>query len=598
MPIELTLQQAGLLALLAVTFGLLITEWLPNDLVALLVVLTLAMTGLLSPRDALSGFSSEPAIVVVSVFVLAAALQQTGISEAVGAWMSNVAGKGYRSTVAVIMASVAALSVFTHHITTTAMLLPVTTQIAQKRQLPASLFLIPLSFAASLGTTVTIIGAPAFLVASAALQQGGSPGLGIFSIAPIGLTLTAAGIFFVVLFGQLLLPRHDDPGQLGDRSHIDNYFTELIIQPDARFVGKSLTDTMRAGRFQFTVVGWLRGQHALPGPYGPLRLQAGDVLLVHTTSADLAALRHERGLELHAVEKFRLGKRGSLRHADGEHIVQAVVAPDSDFINRTLREIDFRRRFGAIVIGFWRRGELLQNALADIRLQAGDVLVLQGDADSLARVERLPAFLLLAPLHGDPRRRHKAPIAVAIVAAVIAATILGIFPLDIAMLAGAVAIVLTGCLTPDQAYRAIDKRIYVFIAGAIPLGLAMQQTGTADLLADQLNRVVGGWPEWAVLLLLYLVVGLVTQIMSDAATVALFAPVAVSLAKVTDASPEAYVVTVAMAAVTACLTPTGHHGNLLVYGPGRYRYVDFLRIGVPFTALIGTLVALLAAVLW
>lgn len=598
MPVDLTLQQFGLLFLLAVTFGLLITEWLPNDIVALLVVLVLAVTGLLSPRDALSGFSSEPAIVVASVFVLAAALEQTGISSDVGAWMSHVAGRGYRSTVAVIMASVAALSVFTHHVTTTAMLLPVTTQIAQKRQLPASLFLIPLSFAASLGTTVTIIGAPAFLVASAALQQGGYPGLGIFSIAPIGIALTIAGIAFIVVFGKMLLPRHDDPGQLGDRSDIDNYFTELIIRADARFVGKSLADTMRIGHFQFTVVGWLRGQQALPGPYGALRLQAGDVLLVHTTPSDLAALRHERGLELRAVEKFRLGKRGSLRHADGEHVVQAVVAPNSDFINRTLREIDFRRRFGAIVIGFWRRGELLQSALADIRLQAGDVLVLQGDADSLTRVERLPAVLLLAPLHGEPRRRHKAPVVILIVAAVIVATIFSILPLDIAMLAGAVAIVLAGCLTPDQAYRAIDKRIYIFIAGAIPLGLAMQQTGTADLLADQLNRVVGGWPEWAVLLMLYLIVGLVTQIMSDAATVALFAPVAVALAKMTGAPPEAYVVTVAMAAVTACLTPTGHHGNLLVYGPGRYRYVDFLRIGVPFTALIGILVALLATLLW
>lgn len=278
--------------------------------------------------------------------------------------------------------------------------------------------------------------------------------------------------------------------------------------------------------------------------------------------------------------------------------MQAVVAPNAEFIGKSLRTIDFRRRYGAIVIGFWRQGEFLREELAEIPLRAGDVLVLQGNAEALARVERLPAFLLLAPFHNEPRLRHKAPLVALISLGTILVTVLDLVAIDIAMLSGAAAMVLTGCLTLGQAYRAIDKRIYVFIAGAIPLGLAMQQTGTADVLAGLLRHLVEDWPRLLVLLALYAVVGLLTQIMSDAATVALFAPVAVALAQALGAPPTAYVVTVAMAAVTACLTPTGHHGNLLVYGPGRYRFADFVQVGTPFTVLVALVVVLLAAALW
>ena len=205
---------------------------------------------------------------------------------------------------------------------------------------------------------------------------------------------------------------------------------------------------------------------------------------------------------------------------------------------------------------------------------------------------------MLVPIENEPRLREKAPIVGLIVLATILASAFNLITLEIAMLTGAAAIVLTGCLTLRQAYRAIDTRIYVFIAGAIPLGLAMQQSGAAALLAGWLQQGMAHWPQFAILLTLYAVVGLVTQLMSDAAAVALFAPVAVALAQAFGAAPEAYVITVAMAAVTACLTPTGHHGNLLVYGPGRYQFVDFVRVGAPFTLCLALVVALMAPWLW
>jgi di/tricarboxylate transporter len=583
----LTTPQLLFFIILISAFWLLFTEWLKNDVVAVLLILALALTGLLKPSEALSGFGSEPAIIAASIFVLSEALNQTGISQAIGDWIGRLAGGGYPRIVSTLMLTVAGLSAFTHHVTTTAMMLPVTLDLARARKIPASKLLIPLSFGASLGTTITIIGAPAFLVASATLQQAGLPGLGIFSITPMGLTLTVVGTLFMLLVGRFLLPSREGSVELGDRSHIDNYFTELKIQPDSPLVGKTLAQVKGTGHYHFTVVGWMRAKQHLSLPFAQWQLREGDVLLVHTTPDDLAAFRHEPGLEYHSVEQYQRTPQRNGNAGEQDAMVQAVVAPDAEFIGQSLREIDFRRRYGAIVIGFSR-----------ILLRAGDVLVLQGDKEALARVEKENAFLLLIPLEHQPRLRQKAPMVGAIVLMTILASALNLVTLDIAMLAGAAAVVLSGSLTLRQSYRAIDTSIYVFIAGAIPLGLAMQQTGTATLLAGFLEQGMHGWSQFSILLVLYTVVGLVTQLMSDAAAVALFAPVALALAQAMGARPEAYVVTVAIAAVTACLTPTGHHGNLLVYGPGRYQFVDFVRVGAPLTLCLAVTVALLAPILW
>jgi di/tricarboxylate transporter len=278
--------------------------------------------------------------------------------------------------------------------------------------------------------------------------------------------------------------------------------------------------------------------------------------------------------------------------------VQAVVAPNSDLVNRTIGAIDFRRRYGAIVVGIWRKHGWLQQEMSKTKLRAGDVLVLQGKHEALDRVANDRAFLMLVPFHGEARLRGKAPLAGAIMLATVVAAALNWLSIDMAALAGAVAMVLTRCITPRQAYRAIDPRIYVFIAGALPLGAAMQKSGASQLLAGWLQSAVGGWSQMLILLALFAIVAAITQLMSDSATTALFAPVAVALAQALGQAPEPYVVTVAMASVAAFLTPIGHHGNLLVYGPGRYQFVDFVRVGAPLTILVALVVALLAPVVW
>jgi di/tricarboxylate transporter len=587
--------------ILAASFLLLLTERLRNDVVALLIVLALSVSGLLAPDKALSGFGSEPAIVVAAIFVLSAGLHHTGVSDTLGRWIGRLAGAGLARAVAVIMPSVALMSAFTHHVTTTAIMLPVTLDLARTRKIPASRLLMPLSFAASLGTTITIIGAPAFLIASQALREAGQPGLGIFSIAPIGLALSAAGTIFVLLVGRWLLPERKGVDTAANPFRLDEYFTELTVLEDSPFRGKTAQEVGRDGPYRLDVVGLVRNGRRTRGPIGARTLEAGDVLLVRTTPEDIVAIRSEAGVELHPIAQYESREsRAAAKPEDEarERLVQAVIAPRSELAGRTIGELDFRRRYGVIVLGLWRRDGWLDDEIAQTPLRPGDVLVLQGEQEAFERVGNDPGILMIVPFQGERRPRRKAPLAAAIMLATVLLAVFDVLSIEMAALAGAVTMVLTGCLSGAQAYRAIDARIYVFIAGAIPLGAAMKSTGAAQTLAGWLQGAVADWSQTAVLFALFAVVGVVTQFMSDSATTALFAPVAVALAETLGHRPEPYVVTVAMASVVAFLTPIGHHGNLLVYGPGGYRFGDFVRVGAPLTLICATVVVLLAPMLW
>ena len=594
-------QQISFLLILLVAFFLLITERLRNDLVAVLIVLALAISRVLSPAEALSGFGSEPALVVVSIFVISAAFHGTGLAERIGAKIGSLAGKGYTRIVTVLMASVAVLSAFTHHVTTTAVMLPVTLNLSKERNIPASKLLIPLSFAASLGTAITIIGAPAFLVASDVLHRGGRPALGMFSIAPIGLSISVLGILFMVVVGRFLLPSRAGVEDLKDRFRLESYFTELKFQQGSAFLGKTLSEIKEDGHYKFTVVGWIREGNRLRRSFADHHIRQDDVLLLHATPEDIVAFRQESGIELHPVDKYG-GDSGGAAETNLEDIsdqlVQVVIGPGSEVIGRTLGQIDFRRRYGALVIGLWRREGLVQEELARVKLREGDVLLLQGDEAQLATIANDPAFLMMVPFHGEAKPRGKAGLAAGIMLGTIVLAAFNFLSLDIITLSGAVAMVLFGCIASRQAYRAIDARIYVFIAGAIPLGAAMQKSGTAAMLAGGLDKVVGGWPPLLVLLAIFAIVGTITQFMSDAATTALFAPVAFALAEGLGRAPEPFVVTVAMAAVTSFLTPIGHHGNLLVYGPGRYQFMDFVKVGTPLTILVALAVTSISLMIW
>lgn len=592
-------QQILFLIILAGALALFISEKMRVDVTAMLTLMALALTGILDGKEALSGFSSEPAIIVAAVFVLSAGLAATGVTDRIGVWIGRAAGGSEWRAIAITIPAVAALAAVSHHLMVTAMMLPIMLRLARDKSIPASRLLMPMSLAASLGTTLTLFSAPAFLLAADLLERNGGEGLHVFSITPIGAALVLLGLVYMLL-GRWLLPRRTGSGGETDYLKLDHYYTELVIEQDSRWDGKTPDEFQKNFTDRLFVVDWLRHGARQLSRGGDQTLAAGDVLLVRISPDEIASIRDEPGLGLHAVAKYgeSSGSEGPPKRAGDGQVVQAVVAPDSEFIGRTVGEIDFARTLDVVVLGLWRRDGWLHGEVSQVVLRAGDLLVLWGRQQTLSELASHRGFLMLMPFTASGRQRSRAPVALGIMALSILAAATEILPAQIAFLAGAVAMVLTRCVDVDAAYRNIDVRIFVMIAGVIPLGLAMQKTGTAQLLADQLLRFANDWPPLTVLLVMFWAAALLTQIMSDAATTVLLAPVAFSVATALGLPPEPFVVCTALGAVASFLTPIGHHGNLLILNSGQYTFGDFLRIGVPLTVLISAVSAWMTRWLW
>lgn len=592
-------QQIVFLVILAAALVLFVSGKLRVDVTAMLVLMALVLTGILDGKQALSGFSSEPAIIVAAVFILSAGLSATGITDRIGAAIGKAAGGSEWRAIAITIPAVAALSAFSHHLMVTAMMLPIMLRLARDKSLPASRLLMPMSLAASLGTTLTLFSAPAFLIAADLLRRSGGEGLHVFSITPIGAALVLLGLVYMLLARWVLPKRTGNSGET-DYLRLDHYYTELLIEEESPWIGKPYGEFQKAFAERLTVVDWLRGGMRRRRRASDHPLLAGDVLLVRTSPDEIASIKDEPGVALHTIAKYGESRAEESKSEllGEEQIVQAVVAPDSEFIGRSVGEIDFVRTMGVVVLGLWRRDGWLRDEVSQVRLREGDLVVLWGQQQTLVELAAHRGFLMLMPFTAATRQRRRAPVALAIMAAAIAAAATEVLPAQIAFLAGAVAMVLTRCVDIDSAYRNIDVRIFVMIAGVIPLGVAMQNTGTAQLFADQLLRFAADWSALTVLLVMFWAAALLTQILSDAATTVLLAPVAFSVATALGLPPEPFVVCTALGAVASFLTPIGHHGNLLILNPGQYTFGDFLRIGVPLTILISLVSTWMARWLW
>lgn len=591
-------QQILFLAILAITLGLFVSEKLRVDLVALLALLALSLTGILNPKEALSGFASEPAIIVAAVFVLSAGLSATGITERIGAGIGRAAGGSEWRTIAVVMPATAALAAFSHHVMVTAMMLPILMRIAREQKLAASRLLMPMSLAASLGTTLTLFSAPAFLLSNDLIKRAGLPALDIFAITPIGIALVLLGTVYMLL-GRWLVPKREGESPQGDYLKLDRYYTELLVEEDSPWIGKPRGDFAKTFEDRLQVVDWLRHGMRRRNQRSDSVLAAGDVLLVRASPDEIASIRDEPGLALHAVAKYGEKREEGKSEALGEEqLVQAVVAPHSEFIGRSVSDIDFLRNLGVVVVGLWRREGWLHGELSEMVLQEGDLLVLWGQQQHFEPLAAHHGFLMLVPFGGQKKPRRRAPVALAIMVAAVAAAATETLAPHIAFLAGAVAMVLTRCVDIERAYQEIDVRIFVMIGGVIPLGIAMEKTGTAALVADLLLNHTAHWSPLVLLLVMFGTAALLTQILSDAATTVLLAPIALALATGLGLNPVPFVVCTAMGAVASFLTPIGHHGNLLILNPGRYTFGDFLRVGIPLTAAIALITAWLARWLW
>lgn len=595
----LSSDQITFLIIMVVALFLFISEYLRVDIVAILIVLALSITGIIGVKDAFSGFSSEPAIIVAAVFILSAGLSSTGVTDVIGEWVTRLSGKGEVRAIFVIMISVAAMSAFTHHLMVTAMMLPIIMKICKDEEnLHASRLLIPMATAASLGTTLTLIGAPAFLLANNILKRSGAAPLSLFSVGQVGVPLVLTGVVFCILM-KWMLPKTSGEDDTANSFRLTDITTELLINEASEWIGKSYSEFTLKTEKQFRVLSWIRKDKIEQKRDGEVLLKDGDTFIVKTTADELVSLDGQDGLVLRALQKYSERKETATTLAGEEkRILKAVISPKSEFVGKTVAQINFYNRFGVAVVGVWRKSGWVSTGVADTVLKAGDMLVIWGPKEKLDGLSLNRGFLMFLPFYGTSVKRSKSKVSSFIMLASIVIAATGILPAYLAFVAGAVSMILTKCVDIEQAYSSIEVKIFVMIAGVIPLGFAMEKTGVDQVLAQQIMNFTVGWEPFAMFMVFFWIAALLTQILSDAATTVLLAPIAVAFAKTASISPTSAVICVTVGAVASFLTPIGHHGNLLILSPGGYRFSDFLKIGLPLTIILSILTCFLSMRIW
>jgi di/tricarboxylate transporter len=590
----MTFEIGFVLAVILVAVILFATEKLRVDIIALLVLLTLALSGIVSPAEAFSGFSSPAVITVWAVYIVSAGLFKTGVADILGQKIIKIAGNSEPRLIAAIMITCGVMSAFMNNIGATAVLLPAVVGISRQAKIPLSRLLIPLSFSSLMGGNMTLIGTPPNVLASSMLTQRGLPTFSFFDFTPLGAIIFTAGILYMVLVGRHLLPKNESL-EKASLSHLREYISEIRIPAESSLVGKTLNQSQLGARYDLSVLSILRRDKVKVLPLPDILIRAEDLLTVEGTVEQLLKAKEQLGVQIESERKLNISE---VLDNEDNHIFEATLSPRAPFAGKTLREILFRDRYGFTTLAIWRQGEVITERLRDVRLKFGDTLLLQGSRRRIGAMQKSGDFLVLEPVTLEERRKDKIFLALGISVLVLGLVTVGGFNIATAMLIGAVSMVLTGCLNMDEAYQSIEWRSVFLIAGMLPLGIAMETTGTARFLAENIVSLLGGFGPLAILAGLTLFAGLVTEPMSNAAATVLIVPIAIDIALGLGASPQAFVMATVIGASTSFLTPVGHQANVLVMGPGGYRFFDYTRVGFWLNLLILGLVVLLLPLFW
>lgn len=580
------------LAVLGVAAVLFCLERVPVDAVALGVMVVLLLAGILEPEEALAGFANEAVVVIGGLFVLTAGLKKSGFLEWLGTRLQRVAARRPRLGSGMLLGIVAAASAFMSNTTTTAVFLPVALSFSRSTNTPPSRLLMPLAFASILGGSITLIGTSTNVLTSGLMTQNGLAPLGLFELAPVALPLAVIGLLYLLIAPRWLLAAHpvEEPE---DEYGLRDYLTELVIGPRSPFVDRTLAEADLARRWNVNVLGWVGEGGRLVTPSPEMVLGAGDHLLAEGRLGALEKLVAEADVGIHRGpgEPAGLEEGPSL----AAHLLEVLVLPRSELVGRSLAEVDFRQRFGANAVALNRHGEPLIDKVGRIPLTVGDVLLLYGEEAA----ERLLAHqgLLLLSRRRPRQAGTKTVLAPAIFALVLVLNVTGVLALVGSVLLGCLLLLAARCLTPQEAYAAVEWRLLVLVAGMMAAATAMVKTGAVTLIAGAVLEAAGGLSHLGLLAIFYVLTLLLTQPMSNQTAALIVLPVALGIAAEAGMSPRATAVTISLAASCSFLTPL-EPSCLLVYGPGRYRFLDFPKLGIGLTLLAMVLTLLIVPLVW
>ncbi|MDH3744825.1 MAG: SLC13 family permease [Acidobacteriota bacterium] len=585
-------------AVIVIAFALFASERMRVDLVAMLILASLAVIGqfregFLSVEEAFSGFSNEATLTIGAMFILSSGLTKTGAIGWVSQRLTEFGGESHTKLFVVIISTAAVVSAFINNTAAVAIFLPVALGLARDRGVSQSKLLMPLSFASIVGGTCTLIGTSTNILVSSLAADNGLEGFSMFELTKLGAVFLAIGLIYLTFVARRFLPDRAATS-LTRKYAMARYLTGLDIPADSPLVGKSAAEARLNELYDVTILEIIRGETKIHSGLRDTKLEEGDHLLARGALDGILEMKSKENVLIRAEEKYA---DSSLTSEDSV-LLEGIVSPSSSLVGSTLKEADFRHLSGVFALAINKHGETLRDKVGRVRLDIGDTLLLQGRRGSVDHLADKPYSLVLQTVDLPEMRFGKAAYAGAIIALVVGLAATGATSILLASVTGCLLMVLTQCISLQEAYDAIDWFVIFLLAGVIPLGIAMQNTGTAELIAGTLLNWTQSWGPVGVLAAFYLLTTLFASVMSHNAAAVVLVPIGIAAARELGLDPRPFVMAVTFAASSSLATPFGYHTNLMVYAQGGYRFSDYLRVGVPLNLLLWLAASLLIPVFW
>ena len=564
-----------------------------HDLVALLALFLLVVAGIIPPDKAFAGFGHPAVITVAAVLIIGKALEFSGLIDVVGKWVMKI---GTKQVLQIVVLSVltAAASAFMNNVGALAVMMPIAIHLAGKSGQPTSSILMPIAFASLLGGMTTLVGTPPNIIIATFRADELGEAFGMFDFSPVGVGVAVVGIVFISLIGWRFLPKR--PGEKSERElfEIGEYITEVRVKKDSKLKGMSIGELKDISKSDVQILGIVRSKNRIHAPDDCEELQADDVIILETDTESLKTFLNDTGLKLAGGKQFRKDAVGSKNIT----VREAIVMAGSPLIGQTSSSARMRSRFGINLLAVARRGKRIHHRLDRTAFRAGDVLLLQGRVHMMDDIITATGCLPLAERGLRIGHKKKISLSLAIFAASIVLVVAGFLPVQVGFAMAAVAMVLAGVLPIKELYASVDWPVIVLLGAMIPVGAAMESSGGASSIAAQILHLGNHLPTWAMLTIVLVITMFLSDIINNAATVVLMAPIGISLAHGLGVSIDPFLMAIAVGGSCAFLTPIGHQANILVMGPGGYRFGDYWRMGLPLELLIVLIAVPLILIFW
>jgi len=581
-------------ALLGVALFLFATDYVSFDVASIILLVCLLASGILTPQEGFAGVSNPATIAIAAMFVISEGVRRTGLLNKAGNFFCDKMEKNFWLWLFIMLLFVSFASSFMNNTAVIMIFIPVVIDIAARIGVSASKLLMPLAFAGIMGGINTLIGTSTNLLVSSIVQERGGQAFTMFDFAPMGLILLSGGFLYLYLTGYNLIPARRKDEDLTADFQMQGYLTDLLVEPESYLVGEFLDEENLTSELDLDILRIFKTASDSSATRTKTKIEAGDILRVRGSVSEIDKLLRREDLSLVPSSEWI--------DVDLEHgrdaLVEAAVAPNSTIEGRKLKDIDFYERFGAIPLAIRHHGELKQEDLKEVRISGGDTLLLSLSSDRLQDISNDPSFVISSEVDIMRPRTDKTNIALAILAGVVGTAAFNLLPIVVSAPAGVILMILTGCITTEEAYNAINWKVIMLLVGVLPLGTAMDKTGAAGLIAESLISVLYDFGPIAVLSGFYLLTMSITAIISTNASVALLAPIAIQVANQIGVNAEPMVLAVSYAACLTFITPFGHHANTLIYGAGQYKFTDFTKVGLPLNLLFWILATIFIPLIW